>query len=138
MEKVPGGQVGYGSIVVESSIYQSIVVGSGVVVGAMVVVVVVVVGVVVLERETSKPSRGFPPTMRTLSLGLTTGRLSLPWPNRAIPSSFTRGVPMRSGGQWSEEQEEKKQNIYGFVLSRKLIINCFSYMVKLYMYMMYV
>lgn len=75
----------------------SVVVTSGVVVGTMVVVVVVVV-VVVLRRGRSKPSTGFPPTMRSFSLGLTTGRLSRPWPNRAIPSWFTSGLPMRSGG----------------------------------------
>lgn len=70
----------------------SSVVGSGVVVvGAAVVVVVV------LRCGRSKPSTVFPPTKRSFSLGLTTGRLSRPWPKRAIPSWFTNGLPMRSG-----------------------------------------
>lgn len=76
----------------------SAVVGSGVVVVGAMVVVVVVLG---LRRGRSKPSTGFPPTMSIFSLGLTTGLLSLPWPNRAIPSWFSRGLPMWSGRQWT-------------------------------------
>lgn len=75
-----------------SSVVQSVV-GSNVVVGAKVVVVVEVLG-----GGTSNPRTGFPPIMRTLSLGLTTGWLSLPCPNKAIPSWLTRGLPIWSGG----------------------------------------
>lgn len=92
LEKVPGGHVGKSSGVVDSSVIH-LGVGSGVVVvGAAVVVVVVV-----LRCGRSKPSTGFPPTMRSFSLGLTTGLLSRPWPKRAIPSWLTSGLPIRSG-----------------------------------------
>lgn len=94
LEKVPGGHVGKSSGVVDSSVIHLCVGSSGVVVvGAA----VVVVAAVVLRCGRSKPSTGLPPTMRSFSLGLTTGRLSRPWPKRAIPSWFTSGLPMRSG-----------------------------------------
>lgn len=79
LENVPGGQVGSASVVDSRVI--SVVVGSAVVVVVVVVVVVgVVVVVVVVELGVgrSRPTTGFPPTVRYLSLGLTTGRLSLP------------------------------------------------------------
>lgn len=74
--------------------------------------------VVVLRRGRSKPSTGFPPTMRSFSLGLTTGRLSRPWPNRAIPSWFTNGLPITSGGY--RQKRHKSQSslcrlIYMFI-----------------------
>lgn len=72
LEKVPGGQVGYGRAVL-TSVVHSVVVGSDVVVGAFVVVVMDVLG-----RSRFKPRTGLPPTVRTLSLGFTTGWLSLP------------------------------------------------------------
>lgn len=99
LEKVPGGHVGKSSGVVDSSVIHLDVWSSGVVVvGAAVVVVVVV-----LRCGRSKPSTGLPPTMRSFSLGLTTGRLSRPWPKRAIPSWFTSGLPMRSGNYQKTE-----------------------------------
>lgn len=83
---VPGGQVGKASVV-DSRVVISVVVGSAVVVVVVVVVVVgvgvvigvvVVVVVVVLGVGRFRPTTGFPPTVRYFSLGLTTGRLSLP------------------------------------------------------------
>lgn len=85
---VPGGQVGKASVV-ESRVVISVVVGSAVVVVVVVVVVVgvgVIVGivvvvvavVVVLGVGRFRPTTGFPPTVRYFSLGLTTGRVSLP------------------------------------------------------------
>lgn len=81
LEKVPGGQVGYGTVVLNSSVGHAVVVASEVVVGAFVVVVMIVLG-----RTTFKPRTGFPPTVRSFSFGFTTDWLSLPWPNRAMPS----------------------------------------------------
>lgn len=101
---VPGGQVGNASVV-DSRVVISVVVDSAVVVVVVVVVVVgvgvvvVVVVVVVLGVGRSRPTTGFPPTVRYLSLGLTTGRPSLPLPNKAIPSWFTNGVPCSSNGK---------------------------------------
>lgn len=83
-----------------------------------------VVVVVVLRCGRSKPSTGFPPTMRSFSLGLTTGRLSRPWPNRAIPSWFINGLPIRSGGY--RQKTRKSQSslcrlIYVFIHFRNTI-----------------
>lgn len=67
-------------MVVVSSVVISVVVGSVVGSGVVVVggLVVVVVVVVVLGLGRSRPMTGLPPTVRNLSLGLTTGWLSRP------------------------------------------------------------
>lgn len=76
IKNVPGGQVGNTGMVIVSSVDISVVVGS--VVGSGVVVVGGLVVVVVLGLARSRPMMGLPPTVRNLSLGLTTGWLSRP------------------------------------------------------------